>query len=124
MVMQVGVAAAQDMQIPWFTMDGGGSSSTGGTLTLSGTVGQADAGRLSGGNFTLVGGFWAGDAGRCVGDVNADRRVDLADLATLLTNFGTVGGGSLSMGDVNRDGDIDLTDLAMMLTQFGTICPS
>jgi hypothetical protein len=46
-------------QLDWYTVDGGGGSSSGGTYTLRGTVGQADAGRLSGGTYTLAGGFWA-----------------------------------------------------------------
>src|SRR4026207_502216 len=42
----------------WFTIDGGGGTSTGGVYSLSGTIGQPDAGRLSGGAYTLEGGFW------------------------------------------------------------------
>lgn len=37
---------------------GGGGTSTGGAYTVSGTIGQPDAGTMSGGNFTLVGGCW------------------------------------------------------------------
>jgi hypothetical protein len=46
------------LEIDWFTIDGGGGTSTAGNLTLHGTVGQADAGPLEGGGFTLKGGFW------------------------------------------------------------------
>jgi hypothetical protein len=49
---------AQTYSIDWFTIDGGGGTSTGGVYSISGTVGQPDAGHLSGGNFTLDGGFW------------------------------------------------------------------
>lgn len=43
----------------WNTIDGGGGmSSTGGSYTLRGTIGQSDAGRLAGGAYTLAGGFW------------------------------------------------------------------
>ena len=45
--------------IDWSTLDGGGSTSTGGAYALSGTIGQPDVGRLTGGNYTLVGGFWS-----------------------------------------------------------------
>ena len=46
--------------VDWFTIDGGGGTSTGGSFTLSGSVGQPDAGAaMTGGGFTLVGGFWA-----------------------------------------------------------------
>ena len=49
---------AQTYSIDWFTIDGGGGTGTGGVYSISGTVGQPDAGHLSGGNFTLDGGFW------------------------------------------------------------------
>jgi hypothetical protein len=39
-------------------VDGGGGTSTGGVYTVSGTIGQPDAGAMGGGNFTLEGGFW------------------------------------------------------------------
>ncbi len=45
--------------VDWSTIDGGGSSSTGGVYSISGTIGQPDTGAMSGGNFTLQGGFWA-----------------------------------------------------------------
>ena len=44
--------------IDWSTLDGGGGTSTGGVYSLTGTIGQPDAGTMSGGNFTLAGGFW------------------------------------------------------------------
>ena len=53
-------ATAQTYTIDWFTIDGGGGTSTGGVYQVSGTVGQPDAGpTMSGGNFTLDGGFWS-----------------------------------------------------------------
>ena len=44
--------------IDWHTIDGGGGTSTNGQYSLSGTIGQPDAGTMSGGPFTLQGGFW------------------------------------------------------------------
>jgi hypothetical protein len=49
---------AQSYSIDWSTIDGGGGTSTGGVYSVSGTIGQPDAGRMSGGNFTVDGGFW------------------------------------------------------------------
>ena len=49
---------AQPFAIESFTVDGGGGTSTGGSYTVSGTIGQPDAGTLAGGGFTLQGGFW------------------------------------------------------------------
>jgi hypothetical protein len=51
-------ARAQSYSIDWFTIDGGGGTSTGGVYSVSGTIGQPDAGALSGGGYTLAGGFW------------------------------------------------------------------
>ena len=39
-------------------MDGGGGTSTGGGYTVTGTIGQPDAGTMGGGTFSLNGGFW------------------------------------------------------------------
>ena len=50
----------QSYNIDWFTIDGGGGSSSGGNYTINGTIGQSDAGQMSGGHYTLVGGFWGG----------------------------------------------------------------
>jgi hypothetical protein len=49
---------AQNFAIDWFTIDGGGGTSTGGVYSVSGTIGQPDAGTMSGGTYSLVGGFW------------------------------------------------------------------
>lgn len=47
--------------LSWSTIDGGGYTfSAGGSYTLGGTAGQADAGILQGGSFALGGGFWGG----------------------------------------------------------------
>lgn len=44
--------------LPWSTIDGGGGRSSGGSFSLSGTIGQPDAGDHLGGSFTLLGGYW------------------------------------------------------------------
>jgi hypothetical protein len=44
--------------LDWWTADGGGRTSQGGSFALSGTIGQADAGQLTGGPYELTGGFW------------------------------------------------------------------
>src|SRR5580658_1156297 len=53
-------ASAQSYSIDWYKVAGGGGTSTGGTYTVSGTIGQPDAsGAMTGGNYSLMGGFWA-----------------------------------------------------------------
>ena len=54
--------ASNGYDLSWWTADGGGGSSTGGSYTLSGTAGQPDAGLLTGGSYSLAGGFWGGGA--------------------------------------------------------------
>jgi hypothetical protein len=73
----------------------------------------------------------AGPDGKfCEADVYGfDCLVDLADLAALLSNYGTTTGATLAMGDVDPydasfpgDGDVDLGDLAELLSQYGNDC--
>ncbi len=52
-------AESQQYAIDWYTIDGGGGTSTGGVYALSGTIAQPDAGTMTGGNFALTGGFWS-----------------------------------------------------------------
>ncbi len=48
--------------IAWWTIDGGGGTSSGGAFSIGGTIGRPEAGTLTGGNFTLSGG-WGGIIG-------------------------------------------------------------
>jgi hypothetical protein len=58
--LTAGAQSAQNYSINWYKIAGGGGTSTGAGYSLSGTIGQHDAGGpLIGGNFSLMGGFWA-----------------------------------------------------------------
>lgn len=78
-------ASQAQYRIDWYTVDGGGGTSSGGAYTLTGTIGQADAEVVSlcsadGGpgcvnpTYELTGGFWVGVAGSpvatCDGGLN------------------------------------------------------
>jgi hypothetical protein len=52
------VSAQSQYSIDWTSLDAGGGASTGGVYTVSGTIGQPDAGTMTGGSFALTGGFW------------------------------------------------------------------
>jgi len=78
----------QDYAIEWHTIDSGGAgpsdASTGGSYTLSGTIGQPDARNhpepMTGGSYRLTGGFWV--IPECPGipcDFDGDCDVDQAD---------------------------------------------
>ncbi len=112
---------AQDFDISWHTIDGGGEMfCNGGNFELSGTIGQPDAGAMTGGDFELVGGFWAigGDNPpcdpcdmNCDGDVNA---IDIENFIALLFDPNAVPCNTCT-GDVNGDGTVDAFDIEPFL---------
>ncbi len=118
---------ADDFSLDWHTLDGGGAMNlTGGDFTLSGTIGQPDAGvPLTSGEFELVGGFWAGFTEQpfCFGDFDDDGVIGLSDLAQLLGYYGETSGMEYENGDLDGDGDVDLSDLAALLGVYGDVCP-
>ena len=59
LLLGVSMAAAQ-YSIDWSTIDGGGGTSTGGVYSVSGTIGQPDAGGpMTNSQYSVTGGFWA-----------------------------------------------------------------
>ena len=52
-------ASAETYAIDWHSIDAGGGTSTGTVYSVSGSIGQPDAGTMSGGGYLLVGGFWS-----------------------------------------------------------------
>lgn len=61
---------------------------------------------------------------QCVGDLDRDGDVDLADLALLLSSYGLCAGdpGFVPAADLDHDGCVDLADLATLLANYGTVC--
>ncbi len=76
---------AQSFSIDWFTIDGGGGTSTGGVFAVSGTIGQSDANPqpMTGGSFTLIGGFWSLFAVQTPGAPLLTIRLTSANAATV-----------------------------------------
>lgn len=64
MILATGVALAAGeagYDLSWWTIDSGGGTSSGAGYSLSGTIGQLDAGLLmTGPGYQLSGGFWGG----------------------------------------------------------------
>ena len=59
---------AQQYSIDWYKIAGGGGTSTNSQYSLTGTIGQPDAGgAMSGGNYSVTGGFWSLYAVQTVG---------------------------------------------------------
>ena len=59
----------------------------------------------------------------CRGDLDLDGDRDLADLARLLSHYGTSSGALYPDGDLDGDRDVDLADLAGLLSVYGVPCP-
>ncbi len=58
-LLTVLAAYTQPFAIDWSTIDGGGGTSTGGVYSVSGTIGQHDAGGpMTNGQYSVTGGFW------------------------------------------------------------------
>jgi hypothetical protein len=54
------IASAENYSIGWYKVAGGGGTSSSAVYSVSGTIGQHDAGGpLVGGDFSLTGGFWS-----------------------------------------------------------------
>ena len=79
-VLAASAAGAQPYEIDWWTVDGGGAmNGTGGAYTLSGTIGQADAGGpYTGAPYMLHSGFWSIAAGGGIGP-QADLTITKSD---------------------------------------------
>ena len=60
LLLAVFSSSAQPYSIAWYKISGGGGVSTNGTYSVSGTIGQPDAGMtMTSGNYSLTGGFWS-----------------------------------------------------------------
>ncbi len=107
---------ARQASISWWTIDGGGGTSTGGAYTLSGTIGQPDASNpMTGGAYTLTGGFWAG-VGPRVCDVDRSGTCDAQDLAWVVWCADDSGCGSPGDPDVNNDALVDGGDIEVVIS--------
>ncbi|MGE0479518.1 MAG: hypothetical protein AB7Q17_03495 [Phycisphaerae bacterium] len=127
-------AVAQPYSIDWYTIDGGGAmNTTGGAFSLSGTIGQHDAGGpMTGGNFSLTGGFWVVSSTLVPGDMNCDGVVnnfDIDPFVLALTDAAAYAaaypGCNVSNADINGDGLVNNFDIDFFVNCLtsGSGCP-
>ena len=111
------------ISMSWYTIDGGGGSSTLGMLSMDGTIGQHDTGTMTLGAVTMTGGFWAWETPPppCPGDSDGSGDVDVNDLVAVITDWGT--DGSANGGDVDGDGVVNVDDLVSVFENWGP-CPA
>src|SRR6185295_12971024 len=129
-------ANGQTLSIPWYTIDCGGGTSTSASLSLTGTIGQPDAGVvLASPRIYVLGGFWGATTGRrpgCVADFDdgtntgtPDGGVTLDDLLYYLVLYGN---GNVradiddGTGTGTHDGGVTLDDLLFFLFHYDQGC--
>ena len=115
-VLVAGAATAQPFEITRSTIDGGGGTISSGSYTLTGTIGQPDAGAtLASGTLELRGGFWNTSAtGELCADQNGDGVVSPADFNSWILNFNN---GDIR-ADTNQDGVISPADFNAWILAF------
>jgi hypothetical protein len=112
-----GEAGAQ-LRVDWYTIDGGGGTSSGGGLTLTGTIGQPDAGTAIGGALEARCGFWAVGPAGCAVDLNGDGQPTPADLAIFITTwFDSLQQGTLA-GDFDGNGAVTPADVGVFVSAW------
>ena len=117
--LSLNMGAPPPFTIDWFSIDGGGGSTSGGSFALSGTIGQHDAtSALSGATFTLTGGFWLDLTPPCLADFNHDGTVDFFDYLDFVAAFSS----SDPAADFNQDSVIDFFDYLDFVAAFSAGC--
>lgn len=124
-------ALAQNYDLSWNTMDGGGATfSSGGAFSLGATIGQPDAGPsngpMTGGAFTLVGGFWPAAASAvcaCPGDTNGDGQKNGLDIQFMVECV--LFGGSCPCAELDGAAGLTPADLQVFVSNLiaGAVCP-
>ncbi len=98
--------------LDWSTIDGGGGTSSGGSYTLTGTIGQPDAAYSASGNYELLGGFWPGGP-LCI--------VDFYSFARFAEQWLDKGVGLEA--DLSGDDKVDFADLKRFVAEWLYFCP-
>ena len=124
-VAAAGTAFASDRSsggpyvLDWYTIDGGGGTSSGGAYTLSGTIGQHDASTpLSGGAYELGPGFWYGAGVDCVSDFDGNGLVNFADVQAFVLAFNAAS----PAADVDGNGVLNVADVQTFILAFNAGC--
>jgi hypothetical protein len=121
------VPASAQHSIAWYTVDGGGGTSVGGVFTLSGTIGQPDAGTLTGGAIECLGGFAGGSGAPPPCYANCDSStvapvLNVQDFSCFLQKF------AASNPYANCDAStqapvLNVQDFSCFLQKFAAGCP-
>ncbi|MCH2139937.1 MAG: hypothetical protein MK100_02750 [Phycisphaerales bacterium] len=91
----------------------GSQSLSGDQWTMRAVAGQPTVATLSGDGWTMTGGRIGPADEICIGDWDGSGAVDITDLLTFLSVYGT------EAADLNGDGLGDINDLLILLGAFG-----
>jgi len=105
-------------ELSWYTIDGGGGTSSGGPYMLTGTIGQPDAAWSSGGRYELLGGFWPGGP-LCFVDFESFARFAEHWLDEPCDEGNNWCGGA----DLDGNTVVDLVDLQLFVYEWLYSCP-
>lgn len=134
----VPAAALAQPSISWYTIDGGGGTSSGGVYSVSGTIGQPDAGGpMTGGSFSLYGGFWVvGPGGQppCYANCDGSTQtpiLNVEDFTCFINAFAQALGlpyGQQVTNYANCDGStqspvLNVEDFTCFINAFAQGCP-
>ena len=117
-VLLAASSAHAQFQIDWFTIDGGGGASTGGAFSLTGTIGQPDAGKAAGAPFDADCGFWGGAIPTCRADYDGNGAIEPADVSLFVSVWFT----SLQLGTLGGDFDgnsaVEPADVSLFVSRW------
>ncbi len=122
----------QEFDLSWFTIDAGGGTSTDGTFTVSGTIGQPDTGRMTGAPyFSVMAGYWGAvhAAPTCACDLNNDGQVDDFDFVMFAAAYDILDCADVLMpidcpSDFNADNFVDDADFVIFVAAYDELlCP-
>jgi len=113
--------AAPALDASWHTMHGGGQS-TGGSLTVTGVIGQT-AGKSSGGSYEVTGGFVAVFLGDGTpdppefhpADINRDGMVNAVDVQLVINAALSIPIDPSYNADINNDGMVNAVDVQLVI---------
>lgn len=108
------------LTMSWHTLDGGGGWAYGDLFSLSGTIGQPDAGYMSAGSFEMFGGFWKGFTAEtvCQPDFDHDGFITGVDYDLFVQAFES---GDFA-ADYDQDGFITGVDFDLFVQAFEAGC--
>mgnify|MGYP001488349017 CR=1 FL=1 len=117
--------AVTQYSINWSTIDCGGGVSSGGTFSITGTIGQPDAGRMTGGSFSLSGGFWSVPPGAaCYPNCDSSTTppvLNALDFACFLNRF-AAGDTYANCDNSTAAPTLNVLDFACFLNRFAAGC--